>query len=270
MAALEEFCDLFLNSDANMIASLFLDICNTNPEAMLVWKFNVLEVINLAVEAWGEIPASTIFHCWQKDGYPPSDVVAYYEMILRKATQISVASLHDEDLTTISIESHTIEMSAHVKKCMDAGLTCLAGLNNEFESPHIQDPPSPHPIISGTISCPHMTSHLHITEVNMLAIFGNPEMLGKQSGKRPFRLFSCPDRFIFCGRKSINRSGHENTFRPNSDLWKQLRPTTWQPSSRAKTNTVPSISSIRYASPSTSTPPTPPYRLNIRQVSLGT
>jgi len=30
---------------------------NTNPEAMIIWKLNVLEATNLAVEAWDEIPA---------------------------------------------------------------------------------------------------------------------------------------------------------------------------------------------------------------------
>ena len=46
----------------------------------------------------------------------------------------------------------------------------------------------------------HMTGHGHITGVTTLAIFGNPGMLGKQSGKRPFQ--------------------------PDSDLLKQLRSTT--------------------------------------------
>jgi len=84
---------------------------------MLVWKFNVLEAVNPTVEAWGDIPGSTIVHWWEKTGIHPQmdcQVVAYYEMILRKETQISVASLlnsdadldyllHDEDLTTILI-----------------------------------------------------------------------------------------------------------------------------------------------------------------------
>jgi len=88
-----------------------------------------------------------------------------------------------------------------------------------------------------------MTDHLYMTGVNTLAILGNPGMLGKQSGKRPFR--------------------------PNSDLEKQLRSTTWQPSCPAKTNILPNISGIRYDLPVYQHPPTPPYRLNIRQVSLG-
>ena len=46
--------------------------------------------------------------------------------------------------------------------------------------------------------------------------------------------------------------------------------TTWQPSCPAKTNILPNISSICYDLPVYQhPPPTPPYRLNIRQVSLG-
>jgi len=74
-----------------------------------------------------------------------------------------------------------------------------------------------------------MTDHLHMTGVNTLAIFGNPGMLGKQSGKR--------------------------LFQPDSDLWKQLRSTTWQPSCPAKTNILPNMSSIQYDLPVYQHPP---------------
>ena len=40
-----------------------------------------------------------------------------------------------------------------MKECIDAGLTSLAGLNNDLEflyDEHIQDPPPPPPVISGT------------------------------------------------------------------------------------------------------------------------
>ena len=80
-----------------------------------------------------------------------------------------------------------------------------------------------------------------MTGVNTLAIFGNPEILGKQSGK--------------------------GAFRPNS---KQLHSTTWQPSCPAKANILPNMSSIRYGLPVYQhPPPTPLYKLNIKQVSLG-
>jgi len=58
-----------------------------------------------------------------------------------------------------------------------------------------------------------MTDHRNMTGVNTLAISGNPVILGKQSGKSPFRL--------------------------NSNLWKQLRSTTWQPMSTRRP--LPSI-----------------------------
>jgi len=87
-----------------------------------------------------------IFHCWQK-------TARCCCIRCRKESQISVASLHDEDLTTVPTGPHTIEMSAQVKAYMDAGLTSLAGLNNGLESlydEHIQDPPPLPPIVSGT------------------------------------------------------------------------------------------------------------------------
>jgi len=82
-----------------------------------------------------------------------------------------------------------------------------------------------------TIGYLDMTDHLHMTGVNMLAIFGNPGMLGKQSGKR--------------------------LFQPDSGLWKQLRSITWQPSCPAKTNILPNMFSIRYDLPVYQHPP--PY-----------
>jgi len=62
---------------------------------MIVWKSNVPEAINLTIEAWA-----------------PADI----------------------EQVTSDYEPHTIEMSAHVKECMEAGPTSLAGLNNDLES----------------------------------------------------------------------------------------------------------------------------------------
>ena len=49
-------------------ASLLVCQYNTNSTTVVDWKLNILEAINLAVEAWDDIPPSTIFHCWQKTG----------------------------------------------------------------------------------------------------------------------------------------------------------------------------------------------------------
>ena len=164
-------------------ASSLLSRHNTNPEVMKDWKVNVLEAIELSVKAWDEIPANVIFNCWQKTGIHPQmdrPVIWSYDQFLhdlQKATQISVARLldsdaaqasveevtneyllYDEDSTTISAESHTIEMAVHVKECIDAGLTSRAGLSNDLEYVHDEHIPDhlPLPSISSTTAISYL------------------------------------------------------------------------------------------------------------------
>ena len=167
-------------------ASFLVARYNSNFNTSLEWKLNVLEAINLAVEAWDEIPAKTIFHCWQKTGIHPNidrKDVGYYDSFLynlHEATRTEVANLltiyttpssttpspaeieqvtndyllYDEDLTTTSgsTEAYTIDMSSHVKECIDAGLTTLTSLDNDLDSLYDDDLSSqaPQPIITST------------------------------------------------------------------------------------------------------------------------
>ena len=158
-------------------ASLLISRFNSNPTASVNWKLNILEAINLAVEAWDCIPPSTIFHCWQKTGIlveiDRSNVGRYEEFLsnLQVSTKISIATLlnHDEKATTSVIEditegylnydediihSHvepiTIPMHEHVYECIQAGLTTLDGMDNDLESLYEGDISlTPPPIING-------------------------------------------------------------------------------------------------------------------------
>ena len=156
-------------------ASLLVSRYNSNPTAAVEWKLNVLEAINLAIAAWDEIPASTIFHCWQKTGIHPyidRAIVGRHDQFLtdiQQATRISVASLlnhttdqapdveqitklylqHDEDVATTDVS--TVCISEHVADCISAGLTSIAGIDNDLESNYKEDIPAEIPtLITGT------------------------------------------------------------------------------------------------------------------------
>ena len=68
-------------------------------------KLNVLQVIYMIAAAWDELPASVIFHCWQKVGLVEAldrDQDASYTEYMNKiqqATHISISSLLDPDLS---------------------------------------------------------------------------------------------------------------------------------------------------------------------------
>ena len=60
---------------------------------------------------------------------------------IEKASNAKDYLLYDEDLTTTSgsTEPHIIDISTHVKECIDAGLTTLAGLDNDLDSLYDDD-----------------------------------------------------------------------------------------------------------------------------------
>ena len=91
------------------------------------------------MEAWDEIPAKTIFHCWQKTGIHPyidRKDVGYYDFNKLPANLFTIYTntssttpspaeinqvtndyfLYNEDLTATSgsTEPHLIDMSTHV------------------------------------------------------------------------------------------------------------------------------------------------------------
>ena len=68
-------------------------------------KLNVLQVISMIATAWDELPASVIFHCWQKVGLVEAldreQHTSYTEYMnkIQQATHISISSLLDPDLS---------------------------------------------------------------------------------------------------------------------------------------------------------------------------
>ena len=78
-------------------------------------NLNVLQVIYMVAEAWDELPAQTIFHCWQKVGLVESidreqhGSYAEYQKYTQDSTKFSIESLLDFGCNSQQVEDLTNE-----------------------------------------------------------------------------------------------------------------------------------------------------------------
>ena len=71
-------------------------------------------------------------------------------------------------------------MSAHVKECIDAGLTTLAGLDKDFDFLYDDDSSSPQPLITSTTAISYLNELGHY--LHALPVATLPAVLGSGSG----------------------------------------------------------------------------------------
>ena len=129
--------------------------------------------------------------------------------------------LYDGNLITTSesTEAHIIDMSTHVKECIDAGLTTLAGLDKDLDTLYDDDSSSPQPIITSTTAISFLDELGHYLQALPVATL--PAVFGSGSASASEINISDFAKSITYLQKSLIEYAEANKKQNTLDSWLQ-------------------------------------------------